>query len=867
MPRGSRSSTIRRVLSALVVTALLACAPRAFCRSDEGVVADPVSLARLREILRTSLDQGPTSSDWPIIVQLHTDMCGAYESLTHDSDGRLWQRTHELYDALRFLKSDPNSQRIREFFALHQRMADATTAIDDAMFDEISTVIGSRALDDDARERGRVGMARARQTRAIDRVLQSMPLDECTGVRGSLRSVVAHVEVPAESRAQVESILDERDRALSAAVRDLWHDYKELGLAAARAFEQVFGGIIPPIGALFSDDEVGRLRAEMKARTLLAGNRFLAARVRVREVDDSARDAICALLPPLEGVEVRLRLVAAVIGEGEASLMLDTEANCRAAARAFGTGDPDHEGVSAIVAQWWESLAAKIDETTRAKDAGDDARLWSKELFWSLDEAGSESSVFAASQETARRLSALIASRVTAAGGSLGDLRTSLSESKPRLIGSGGFQEFQRASASSYHPRRASGASLATFSSILNPSRPGRVRGRGGVAANMSRDAFDGVFRASCADSERPSFAACCDEAWAIHERVCGVEVEGRIREVDALADARSIVRIVSSQDQEARDAMNGSIRLRDLAFLAGERADEQAFETALACAGDDAALREAITIARFERFIMRERESQFVDRSGEMYEPLPNWCEVVESAPLSVAARARVRAAMCSGIASYARACIGRRTAEFAYQALVTADRLDRLRVSGLHAAFQQVREAQVRVDRATADLAQLLVNASGDEAREIDHAMLREIEPEAFAEDVVAVGMIAQARRACVTDEERASVESAWTRFDASRVAFCVELARTNLAHSQLVMRKVITPARLGAIQSDGTRGNTNARRLVASIVRQRLDVRMALEIELESLLGCERFKQFEPRDATDQILSATPIASRAP
>lgn len=855
---------VRRVAHVLAITVSslwvsLWVAP-AFGRLGDEIVARPIALARLRETLYSSLEGNPTASDWPIIVQLHLDMRSAYDALYEDIDDRAWKRTHELYDALRFLKSDPNARHIRELFALHQRMADATSAIDAAMFESIGAVIEAGAPDDRSRQSGRVALERARLARAIDRVLQSMPMSEPTGVRGALRTMVAHVEVPPDARAQVEAILDERDRALALALPQLWKDYKEFAVAAAHAFEQVFGGIIPPLGAFFSDEEMQRLRAEMKRLSLTAGNRFLAARARIRQIEDGARDNICALLSQLEAVELRLRLMDAVLDDNLTStLILLAEENCRAAVQAFGAGDPDHEQVRAVVDEWWTSLAANVDQLNRAHDAKDDARLWTQDIFSLLEGPLGESALLNEAQETEGKLTALIASRVAAAGGSLGGLRTSPEDSKPRLIGGGCFQNLHKQNAAGWQARRASGASLASFTSRTRLNRTGAPIKRCGVAAKMSRAAFDGAFEAICSDSVREALSTACNAAWAAHERAWEAEVEDRLRAVAALELERSIWRSALSKDPDAPSTMNESLRLRDFAFLAGERADEQAFESALACAKDDSPLREAITIARFERFIMRERESQFVDAlDGTMYEPLPNWCEVVRVAPLSAGARARVREAMCSGIAPYARACIGRRTSEFAFQALRNDFRLDTSRFPGFRATHESRKEAERRVDLATAGLAQSMLDAAGDERAALEDSMLRAIEPAAFAPDHTATCMIERARAECATDEERGAVEGAWQRYDLARLVLWGELARINLAHSQLVLRKVIEPAKCGEIPSEGHRENAHDHRLAARILRVLYDIRVMLELELESLLHGARFERIAPRDRIDQMLS---------
>jgi hypothetical protein len=132
------------------------------------------------------------------------------------------------------------------------------------MFEAIAAVLLADEHEESRRAAVRAGVERARAVREADRLLASIPLEEPSGVCAGLRGAVQRLQVAAEVRGQLDGIVAERDAVLVSSLRRVLRAYQSFAVAAADAFDEVFGGVLPPIGAVFSEQEAEKVRLRMR---------------------------------------------------------------------------------------------------------------------------------------------------------------------------------------------------------------------------------------------------------------------------------------------------------------------------------------------------------------------------------------------------------------------------------------------------------------------------------------------------------------------------------------------------------------------------------------------------------------------------
>ncbi len=813
----------------VVVLALVEPASRA---SDE-IVAGPMALSRLRSLIKRELEPDPTAEEIGILTELHRDACSKYESLAGGGQSQLRQ----LYDELRFLKKAPDVRRMRDVLTLHKQQVDAVAAIDEALFTDLTSLLASDEPDEASEERVRAGINRVRITRELDRWLQSMPLDEPTGVRGSLREAVAHAAVPEGSREPIIEILHQRDRTLEPLLQEVWEAHRAFVLAGARAFERVFGGVLPPVGALFSDDERERLYDDMKRLCLPEGQRFLAARARVRATDDDAFQKIAELLPPSERVEFALRTrcwfdqVGATMREA-----LWNEARIRIALDALAVDDSDRTAMVEFARAWRARWLRLVSERQTAADADLDQHFWRPSIFGRL--LIEDPALWAPIDGRTPQEQALCERVRTRVGQSAFDGAETMSASW-----------WTRSVAIPTRLRDRAGARISE-SQFYGGSQEWSARQRFAVATMLDSAILQSSIERACgADSDA---ATVSKRAWQQHRARWETEVEARLDRVRLeVANGRSL----SMRSPEWEACVQRILVLRDSAFRAAEEIDEQAFVMIqaavqrgdLGLANPSALCKDTIALERFSRFLERESAAADGGLLSNGVDDVPRWVELVRSAPVSDEHRVLLEQALLRGIGPYARALVALRVAQFNI-ASATSGAFTNLARPESRAAVQRLTQPHDEMVRATRDLIELLLTATGDERRAFEQQLLRELCPGAFVVDSH-VGELKVRAHASATDEaQRDEVNAAIERHD---------IALEGLFH-RMACERLRSRFPYEFWSATATRSGRPTRE---QLERERAELRAALETTLEEVLGEQVFGRIAPRDAIDQFLDAVP------
>lgn len=850
----------------LLVTVVLA-AP---VRGDD-LVAPPMGLARLRMLLEDGLSPPPTAEELSIVVSLHRDMIESYGSWREGAAGEAWRSGNSLYDELRFMKSDPTRRRMKEVVDLQERMLAEADAAERAMFIAIAEVLSADEVDESRRAEVIAAVERARSVREADRLLASFPLGEPSGAIPGLRDAVGRLRVSPEVRDQIDAIVAERDASLPSLLRRTLREYHDFAIAAAAAFEEVFGGLLPPIGAALSDAEAERLRTRMRQRCEREGEAFLAARRTVRAREDAAVERLCAILPPDEAIELRLRLSPSAKA-GAMRFMLLAEGQVRDALRELPADDPVRAEIEAFAPRWRQALRDELQSEVVALREWQDSTFWDPSVSrsWMLMEAA-EVGLAAGRPDILQELDRILAGRVADAGGTLGNLVAERSPSgEARLLERRTMGEWRRELAeASDPPRRMARLRLVDVVALDEERLSAEFMAtsdilRRGVPARMDRAAVEGRLQDPIAWSDRLS--ECVSIAWSQYEARWSREVEAAI---EPLTEARRALRrfdtsmafAQSTMPEDAGeriDALSRVLRLRDGAWRAAEAADEAFFAACGECAArEPEPLRRALALARLARFIDREQRIAAIESFfGPSIESLPSWTEVVRQANLAPEARERVEMALVEESSRFIAESIQRRQRQFDQAGAMDARTLGLVgtpihRAKERHAAERSA--ANLRAARATANLLGAMFEAAGDGSDgEASRSALEAAAIEAlyrgWSIDPIARRTARRAEAVAATDEERRAVAEAFEAYTRGVRAVEERAARLALAVSPIARGTrgvVLFP------EPDGMARAGSDDRLAASLDRERSDLRTMLEIELARILGDDRWAAIAPPD----------------
>ncbi len=828
---------------------------------DGDLVAPPLALARLRTLLEECVVPPPNADEFAILVTIHRDMVGSYGAAREGSAGDAWRAGNSLFDELRDLKRDPSRARLEQVVKAQERMlADADTA-ERSMFEAIAAVLLADEHEESRRAAVRAGVERARAVREADRLLASIPLEEPSGVCAGLRGAVQRLQVAAEVRGQLDGIVAERDAVLASSLRRVLRAYQSFAVAAADAFDEVFGGVLPPIGAVFSEQEAEKVRLRMRELCEREGLEFLAARAALRAREDATVERLCAALSVDDAVELRLRLSPSAT-HGYTAFLVATEGHVRDALRELPAGEPPHAAVTEFASRWREALLRELRRETEALRTREDASFWNPSP-WRGALRGLEAEL---GQPFDRRweleLDRIVAPIVLAAGGRLGDLQAEASESgAPRLL--------ERRSVSAWRAELAQGEAERT-------PRPGLIgmvdvvfvpddsfAAGSAISVGRMRRGIPGPL------ARQPMHLDCGDAAWAEYQRRWSAEVEAAI---GPLTEARRALQgFVPAQDLDASGlggapadaserlrALTRALTLRDTSWRSAEAADEAYFLALAECCGDDSA--EACrqnSLARFRRFLARERDAAPVDALGtDAIDQQPDWVSVVRDAGLAPSARERVERRLVEFAPRFATQTIPRRQVAFSTAAAMDAARLG-LAGSAFHRqrmpSQADRRAAGDRASRATADLIAAILDAAmdgsdGPEQRARLEAAVIAALYRRWSPDPVVERTVRLAEGAANDAAERSAVERAIGEFRQAHRAIHERAARLALAGSPLARTsdgRTLFPIPIDAASAG------SAERRAEELARELADLRAALEIDLQAILGRERWARVVPPD----------------
>ncbi|MFO0962502.1 MAG: hypothetical protein U0625_06295 [Phycisphaerales bacterium] len=846
MLRTNRTRHAWMVLPALLLAAVAAVAP---ARADD-LVAPPMGLARLRTLLEATLEPDPSAAEMAIVVALHRDMVRAYEISRTGPGSELWKRANALYNDLQNLRTDPDRRRIRQAINDQRQLLEQAAAADHAMFEAIAAALAADEPDEAHAQAVRDGVARAGAVRDIDRLLGSMPMQEPAGIVGNMRDAVARLRVEPGVRTQLDQILADRDAAQTVALAAAMQAYRDFAVAAAGAFEQVFGGVLPPIGAVFSKDEAQRLVDRMRELVKTEGERFIAARDKVRAVEDGVIARVAALLDEDQATELRLRLMRDFLLQ---RILVFEEGNIREALRVLPADDPLRAQVAAFAAKWHALLRDSFDAELRRSRADEDSSFWdptsSARFFRGML---GESPMYERTRAPYAEIDRAIAARVMAAGGSLGNLRSTGDERSPRLVygprASAWTQElrgYERPDDNGRPQRELMGLRMIDWTETRAPRRWGLVEPMDAawLEAQLGAEASAAGALAGCIAAQR-----------ATYERAWREEVDARAEKIAAMGD-RLRARSPVSVPQEARPALAAAVAeavaLRDTAWRAAETLDEAFFEGLLACAQPAEPLRQRITLARLRRFLERERPTVAAPLDG--LDPHPDWEAAIRRGALSPQADARVREALVRAMPEYVPATIALRVALFRAASMDDRALLEGYADPAYRSARADSNDALERARRqafsAQADLVERLLAAAGDERAALEEPLVAALTM-GVCERAPQRRMVALAERACRDDAERAAVAAAVGTYAARRDELHRRAMRVALAATEYGRRRMLgTPAR--SYDAKGRPDREEQRRDTEAVARERADLDESLEIELAGILGRDRWALIEPPD----------------
>ena len=871
--------TLPAWLLAAVILALVTPAAFGAVRAGSGeLVAPPISLGRLRLLLEEHVDPPPTPDEMSIVASAHRDMMRSYGAFAEGDGGTRWRAGTSLYDELRFMRRDPSRARMREAVRAQERMLADAEAADRAMFEAIAAVLAADEPDPERQAAVREAVGRAATAREADRLLGSLPMEEPTGVIPFLSEAVARLDVDPATRARLRATLAARNTTLVSLLRREIRDYGAFAMAAAGAFEQVFGGVLPAVGAAFSDEEADRLRARMRALCGDAATPFLDDRNAVRAAEDETIERLCADLPPDACHELRLRTspwAVLTMPGGAGWMVLSTEGHLRDALAALPADDPVRPAVESIARRWRPAVIARMAadraHTRRREDEtfldpgpmrGLSLALDDPSLSW--NQGGTSDDPNARRLESLHaELARVLGPRIQAAGGSLGGIRVNhAGRDSYWLVQRDSMTEWQREMAEAM-PRDPDPPSrlgmVERFSDITAGFTPEFLDANGyvrrGIPRRLDVQAMRERVRSTLDGTASDVALACIDDAWTTHERRWDAEVEAAI---PRLSETRK--RLVPRKDATNDDwpkHLREALAIRDTAWRAAELIDEGFFETILQCvpSGMDAA-QQAVALERLRRFT--DREVTGIDSaaaSADRIRSHPRWMDILDAAALSPAADARVRAAIVRESPRFMAATPARRRAAFDVAAAWdewNAKRLDLRSPPDNHRQLDAARTAAIAADRATVAMMAAMLAAAEDgpdgaaQRARLESALLRGVFRN-WREDGSARRTGMRAAAAARTDDERAAVDRAVENYRlASRLCnerrARVAIARSSLGDAGAAELLPLPPE--AAIAG-------SAERLDARLDAEFADLHTALEIDLVCILGRDRWRSVAPPD----------------
>lgn len=884
---GRSSPSIRHAIRTLPVPLLAIflgapCTPNALGARLAGageLVAPPISLGRLRLLLEEIVDPPPTPEELSVVAPAHRDMARSYGAFADGAGGSRWRAGTSLYDELRFLRRDPSRARMREAVHAQERMLADAEAADRAMFDSIATILAADEPDPGRQAAIREAVARAATAREADRLLGSLPMEEPTGAIPFLVEAVARLDVDPSVRARLRATLAARNTTVVALLRREIRDYGAFAVAAAGAFEQVFGGVLPAVGAAFSDEEAERLRTRLRTLCGDAATPFLNTRNEMRAAEDATIERLCADLPPDACHELRLRTspwAVLTMPGGAGWMVLSTEGHLRDALAALPADDPVRPAVESIAARWRPAVVARMTaDRARVRRREDETFLDPgpmRGLSLALDDPSlSWNQGGAADDPNALRLESLHAElarvlgpRIMAAGGTLGGLRVNhAGRDSYWLVQRDSMTEWQRemSEAVPHDPDPPSRLGLVErFSDITAGFTPEFADANGyvrrGIPRRLDAQAMRERVRSTLLDGTASAVTlACIDDAWTTHQRRWDAEVEAAI---PRLTETRN--RLVPRTDATNEDwpkHLREALAIRDTAWRAAESIDEGFFETIVQCvpSGMDAA-QQVVALERLRRFT--DREVTGIDSAAASAERIrvhPHWMDILDAAALSPAADARVRAAIVRESPRFMVATPARRRAAFDVSAAWdewNAKRLDLRSPPNNQRQLEAARTAAIAADRASVAMIAAMLSAAEDgpegtaQRARLESALLRGIFRD-WREDGSARRTGMRAAAAARTDEERAAVDRAVENYRlASRL--CNERrARVAIALSSLGDAGA---AELLPLPPEAAIAGS-AERLGTRLDAEFADLRTALEIDIACILGRDRWRQVAPPD----------------
>lgn len=598
-----------RVAAVVLVVALAAAAAVA----DSAMLPTAMVATRLTELLERSGFDDLSTDEHRVIRELHGQYVEAYATI-RDARSERWLAE---VDALLSLARAPNERDVRQLLREHAALCERAAALDRELFDGVEAALPSVRADGSAADLGR-----ARGLREVDRLAATIPRDAPIGVRGDPAIALRHVHVPPTARDAVHAILAERDRALPARARAVVQAWRDLIIAASRAFEEETGGILSAVGAALSAEEEDRLRERIVERCRPESERCAAARARVREADDAAIAAIAERLAPNDRTEFALRL-AMDRGTSDGgipqslSASVATEAAFRGALRHFGTEDPARAGIDAAYARWTAALDGALAHRRTAGDAREDLAIlefssfdgeWA-ELAEILEEAGMDADAVGGAGLPARVRS----SPRSAARAAMAELAAILVPHAGRLDGSRlVLRDEQVAGSSGEIAARPWVTSLDWLEAIGSPTGAPSAATARAIAARSPTILAQGPV----------GVLPWCDGAWLESAVLTHLPPE-RKNSARALAaefarrhadrvdrpreEAKERVRAsISARDGEYDGAVASALATRDRAFFANEQNDREFFE-AIGESCPEPSAKAAVERAALERALDRE--------------------------------------------------------------------------------------------------------------------------------------------------------------------------------------------------------------------------------------------------------------------
>lgn len=843
----------------------------------EDLVAPPISVARLRCLLDSTVSPPPSPEEYAMVVALHRDMVNAYGGSAVGRSGDQWRIGNSLYDELKNLAEDPTRKRMRELIRLQEQMLRDADAAERAFFDAVALVLVADESEAGQRDAIRDAVERVRLAREGDRLIGSIPLGEPSGAFAGLREAVGRLDIDAPTRAALLRVLAARDAALAPLLRAELSKYQRFAIAAAQAFDQVFGGVLPRLGAAMSEEEGARLTARMQEACREEAEGFLDARRAVRSREDESLNQLCSLLPAEAAVELRLR--AAWRRSDTISSLAKTEGRLRDALEVLPAGDAARAEVEAFAARWRtmlpQFLADQVGATRKREDEtflDPTSMILGREWFLSESELESERI-----SESEHELGTILAPLVVAAGGRLGNLQAEQSTSgQCRLLERATMSSWRRELEENAPQRESLTAHIRLVSAIhaedfLSPdAMVATGRARYGIPNRPDRGEIeDEVIRAG---PPSETWTACADAAWRAHaatweERVESavpsmIQVRRRLRDFAPPSTALSLLATSADSPPDSREraqALADALRVRDGAWLAAEAADNALFDALEECAkGESGLVLRAVRLARLQRFIERERSA--ILEFGPIRRLL-DWTEIARGAGLEPAALAQVEAAIVVQAWSYGAGVSAKRRNDFAAVAAADAYLLG-LRGSSFNRWPGVDRRSDDRDEahfaRATADMMKAMLDAAESNVSEgdgagaaartlLERALLRQLYAD-WHVDRVALRTAARAAGVANTDGERQGVAQALSNLTIANEAANMRAARILLAADGVGRSSDGTDLFPGGPEAATA---VDSERLLQEINRDRGDRRAILELELQAVLGADRWREIAPPD----------------